>query len=96
MSIQPARNTTTWWREADTRHHLHPFTDYKSLSESGGSRIITKADGVWLEDSEGNRILDGMAGLWCVNLGSSTAWPACGASTWATAARSWPRRPTAR
>ncbi len=69
MSTQPARNTTTWWREADTRHHLHPFTDYKSLTQSGGSRIITKADGVWLEDSEGNRILDGMAGLWCVNLG---------------------------
>ena len=69
MSTRPARNTTTWWREADTRHHLHPFTDTKSLTQSGGSRIITKADGVWLEDSEGNRILDAMAGLWCVNLG---------------------------
>ena len=27
------------------------------------------ADGVWLTDSEGHRILDGMAGLWCVALG---------------------------
>ena len=64
-----ARNSTTAWRAADTAHHLHPFTDFRGLAEEGGSRIITKADGVWLEDSEGERILDGMAGLWCVNVG---------------------------
>jgi len=64
-----ARNSTTVWRAADTAHHLHPFTDFRGLAEEGGSRIITKADGVWLEDSEGQRILDGMAGLWCVNVG---------------------------
>ncbi len=69
MTMQPARNTTSWWRESDTRHHLHPFTDYRELAEAGGSRIITKAEGVWLEDSEGARMLDGMAGLWCVNVG---------------------------
>jgi putrescine aminotransferase len=34
-----------------------------------GARVITAAEGVWLTDSEGNRILDGMAGLWCVNVG---------------------------
>lgn len=64
-----ARNSTTVWRAADTAHHLHPFTDFRGLAEEGGSRIITKAEGVWLEDSEGDRILDGMAGLWCVNVG---------------------------
>jgi putrescine---pyruvate transaminase len=69
MTLQALRNTTTRWRDLDMRHHLHPFTDTKLLSEAGGSRIITRADGVWLEDSEGARILDGMAGLWCVNLG---------------------------
>ncbi len=69
MSSLPVRNSTARWRAADTRHHLHPFTDTKELTEEGGSRIITKAEGVWLEDSEGNRMLDGMAGLWCVNLG---------------------------
>lgn len=63
------RNSTAVWRAADTAHHLHPFTDSRGLAEEGGSRIITKADGVWLEDSEGERILDGMAGLWCVNAG---------------------------
>ncbi|WP_035575166.1 aspartate aminotransferase family protein [Modicisalibacter zincidurans] len=52
----------------DRAHHLHPFTDFKALGEEG-SRIVTHAEGVYIHDSEGNRILDGMAGLWCVNLG---------------------------
>jgi putrescine aminotransferase len=64
-----ARNSTTVWRASDTAHHLHPFTDFRGLAGEGGSRIITKAEGVWLEDSEGQRVLDGMAGLWCVNVG---------------------------
>lgn len=52
----------------DARHHLHPFTDFKQLGEQG-SRIITGASGVYIHDADGQRILDGMAGLWCVNLG---------------------------
>jgi putrescine aminotransferase len=52
----------------DQRHYLHPFTDYKQLSAKG-SRIITRADGVYVWDADGNKILDGMAGLWCVNVG---------------------------
>ncbi|MGC7995728.1 aminotransferase class III-fold pyridoxal phosphate-dependent enzyme, partial [Salmonella enterica] len=52
----------------EASHHLHPFTDFQALNKKG-SRIITRAEGVYLEDSEGKRILDGMAGLWCVNLG---------------------------
>ncbi|MTH99804.1 aspartate aminotransferase family protein [Roseibium sp. RKSG952] len=55
-------------READAAHHIHPFSDTKALNEEG-SRIITHAQGVWLTDSDGNRILDGMAGLWCVQVG---------------------------
>ncbi len=57
------------WRALDTRHHLHPFTDYRALAEEGGSRIITRGEGVWLWDADGNRILDGMSGLWNVNVG---------------------------
>ena len=53
----------------DTAHHLHPFTDHKSLAAEGGSRIISRAEGVYLYDSSNNKILDGMAGLWCVNVG---------------------------
>jgi len=52
----------------DAAHHLHPFTDSKGLNAKG-ARVITRADGVYLWDSEGNKLLDGMAGLWCVNVG---------------------------
>jgi putrescine aminotransferase len=66
---QRGRNLDTeQWQELDRLHHLHPFTDSKVLHEKG-SRVITRADGVYLWDSEGRRILDGMAGLWCVNVG---------------------------
>jgi len=64
-----ALNRTTEWKSGDQGHHMHPFTDHKELAEKGGSRIITRAEGVYIYDSEGNKILDGMAGLWCVNLG---------------------------
>lgn len=53
----------------DLAHHLRPFTDYKSLAGEGGGRVVTHADGVYFWDSEGKRYLDGMAGLWCVNVG---------------------------
>ena len=52
----------------DARHHLHPFSDNGDLAKRG-TRIIEKADGIWLTDGEGRRLLDGMAGLWCVNIG---------------------------
>ncbi len=52
----------------DAAHHMHPFTTGAELA-SKGARVITRAEGVWLTDSEGNRILDAMAGLWCVNIG---------------------------
>ncbi len=55
-------------QEADRRHHLHPFTDHKQLGKKG-SRVITRAEGVYLWDSDGSKLLDGMAGLWCVNVG---------------------------
>ncbi|MDX1512933.1 MAG: aspartate aminotransferase family protein [Gammaproteobacteria bacterium] len=68
MAHRTHNRPTAEWQRLDTAHHLHPFTDYKILGKKG-SRIITRAEGVYLWDSEGNKILDGMAGLWCVNLG---------------------------
>lgn len=59
---------TERWRELDARHHLHPFTTHRELAERG-ARIIVRGEGVYVWDSEGNRILDGMAGLWCVQVG---------------------------
>tara|TARA_B100000768_G_C11283867_1_gene380588 strand:- start:1597 stop:2973 length:1377 start_codon:yes stop_codon:yes gene_type:complete len=55
-------------QDLDRRHHMHPFTDQGDLNQRG-TRIITKADGVYLWDSEGHKMLDGMAGLWCVAIG---------------------------
>lgn len=52
----------------DAAHHMHPFTAGAELEERG-VRVITRAKGVFLTDSDGNEILDGMAGLWCVNVG---------------------------
>ena len=56
------------WQELDKDHHLHPFTDHKELHKKK-ARIITRAEGVYIYDADGNKILDGMSGLWCVNAG---------------------------
>ena len=56
-------------RKSDLDHHLHPFTDTAALAAEGGARIITRAEGAYIWDIDGKQILDGMAGLWCVNIG---------------------------
>ncbi len=58
----------TRWQQDDRQHFLHPFTDHRELSERG-TRVITRADGVYIWEANGHKILDGMSGLWCVNLG---------------------------
>jgi len=63
-----SQRTTSEWQAADAAHHLHPFTDFKALAAKG-TRVITRADNIYLWDSEGQKILDGMSGLWCVNVG---------------------------
>ncbi len=68
MSTPAGSRTTSEYQALDREHYLHPFTDHKAL-HARGTRIITRAEGVYLWDSDGNRILDGMAGLWCVNAG---------------------------
>ncbi|MFT5220795.1 MAG: putrescine aminotransferase, partial [Gammaproteobacteria bacterium] len=59
---------TEKWQTQDVAHHLHPFTNPKDLKDKA-ARIIESANGVYLTDSDGNRYLDMMAGLWCVNMG---------------------------
>jgi putrescine aminotransferase len=65
---QPEARGTAEYRALDAAHHIHPFSDMGSLNRAG-ARVIVKAHGVYLWDSDGNKILDGMAGLWCVNVG---------------------------
>jgi putrescine---pyruvate transaminase len=62
------RYQTTQFRELDALHHLHPFTDHSSL-RAGGARVIVRGEGAYIWDSDGQRILDGMSGLWTANIG---------------------------
>ncbi len=62
-----ARSTADW-QAADAAHFLHPFTDHQSLADKG-VRIITRAENIYLWDSDGHKLLDAMSGLWCVNVG---------------------------
>lgn len=55
-------------QQKDINHHFTPFSDNKELAENG-SRVIARAEGVYIYDDQGNKLLDAMAGLWCVNLG---------------------------
>ena len=55
-------------QKLDAAHHMHPFSTNSEIAQKG-ARVITKAKGVFLTDSEGVEILDAMAGLWCVNIG---------------------------
>jgi putrescine aminotransferase len=66
-SFIPERSTAEW-QALDAAHYIHPFTDHAALGKKG-TRVITRAEGVYLYESGGRRILDGMSGLWCVNLG---------------------------
>jgi putrescine---pyruvate transaminase len=49
-------------------HFLHPFSDSRQIAERG-TRLITRAEGIYLYDGEGRQLLDGMSGLWCVAVG---------------------------
>ena len=63
----PGIDTATLQR-LDAAHHLHPFNDNAALAKKG-TRILTKGEGCYVWDSEGNKLLDAFAGLWCVNIG---------------------------
>ncbi len=56
-------------RRLDVAHHLPAQASYAEIQSLGGSRIITRAEGSTIYDGDGNAMLDGMAGLWCVNVG---------------------------
>jgi len=56
-------------RALDLAHHLPAQQNYRLMQTLGGSRLIVRASGCEIEDADGHRLLDGMAGLWCVNVG---------------------------
>ena len=55
-------------RRLDEAHLLHPFTDHVDLHRQG-THVIEEAAGCHVVDETGRRLLDGLAGLWCVNVG---------------------------
>jgi len=55
-------------RAQDAAHHIHPFTNHLQMHKAG-THILAGAEGCWLRDIEGRKLLDGLAGLWCVNVG---------------------------
>ncbi|MDX2081934.1 MAG: aminotransferase class III-fold pyridoxal phosphate-dependent enzyme [Terrimicrobiaceae bacterium] len=59
-------------RELDRRHHLHPFTNHSDMHGTG-THLIKEGDGCFLIDQDDRRLLDGLAGLWCVNVGYNCA-----------------------
>jgi putrescine aminotransferase len=63
-----SRARTEHWRAQDAAHHIHPFTETLALNREG-VRVITRGKGIYLWDSDGKKLIDGMAGLWCVQLG---------------------------
>jgi putrescine aminotransferase len=56
-------------RRLDAAHHIHPFSNATQVVAEGGGRLFAHADGIYIYDVENKRYLDGMAGLWCVNVG---------------------------
>lgn len=52
----------------DKQHFIHPYTDFSTFSEEG-SQVISHSKGAYITDSEGKQFIDGIAGLWCVNIG---------------------------
>ena len=59
---------TRYLQKLDADHHLHPFNDNAALAKKG-TRILTRGEGCYVWDAEGNKLLDAFAGLWCVNIG---------------------------
>ena len=49
-------------------HFLHPWEDVDNLGNHHRT-VVTEGDGIYVTDSEGNRLLDGPGGMWCINIG---------------------------
>jgi adenosylmethionine-8-amino-7-oxononanoate aminotransferase len=54
--------------ELDRAHLIHPVVSYRG-HERTGVRVIASASGATITDAAGRQLIDGFAGLWCVNAG---------------------------
>ena len=68
-SIPMSVETTAAAEEADRRFVFHPFTRLDEHERTGSPSMIVTGRGVRVLDIHGRSYIDGMAGLWCVNVG---------------------------
>ena len=54
------------WHEKDRRYIWHGMAGY---NPDASVMVVAEADGAWITDIDAKRYLDGMAGMWCVNVG---------------------------
>ncbi|ARP90164.1 aspartate aminotransferase family protein [Bordetella genomosp. 9] len=54
--------------QQDIRHQLHPYTNAVK-HRTVGPRVIERGEGIYVYDDQGNKFLEGMAGLWSVAVG---------------------------
>jgi putrescine aminotransferase len=54
--------------ELDRQHWIHPVASYRG-HEKAGVRVLRSAKGATITDAAGKQLIDGFAGLWCVNAG---------------------------
>jgi len=64
-------NNTQKLQNRNAQHHMQSFSDYSYTKNPTATHIITRAEGVYIYDSDDHKILDSMSGLWCVNMGYS-------------------------
>ena len=67
MELRNTYDTEDLW-EKDKDHYIHPWSDFSVFHEEG-SLVVAEADGVHVYDSDGKQYIDGIGGLWCVNIG---------------------------
>lgn len=60
--------STNW--QKDVAHVVHPYSNLDA-HDTRGPVVMTRGDGCYVEDENGNRYLEGMSGLWCTSLGFS-------------------------
>ncbi len=53
---------------AQDRHWIHPWENLKTI-DTIERTIIAQAEGIYVYDSDGNKLIDGPGGMWCVNIG---------------------------
>lgn len=53
----------------DKKHFLHPTSSIQQHQEDGPAIIFKKGKGIYVEDIEGNKYMEGMSSLWNVNIG---------------------------